>query len=47
LQAEVDPECDLNHIANEAREADIQVAVSHSFGFGGHNASLVLRRLDR
>ncbi len=39
-----DPECDLNHITNEAREADIRVAASNSFGFGGHNACLVLRR---
>jgi 3-oxoacyl-[acyl-carrier-protein] synthase II len=41
-----DPECDLNHIPNEAREADIRIAVSNSFGFGGHNACLVLRRYD-
>jgi 3-oxoacyl-[acyl-carrier-protein] synthase II len=37
-----DPQCDLDYIPNEARDADIQVGVSNSFGFGGHNASIVL-----
>ena len=42
-----DPECDLDYIANESREApDLRVAISNSFGFGGHNASLVIRAFD-
>jgi 3-oxoacyl-[acyl-carrier-protein] synthase II len=42
-----DPECDLDYIPNESREApDLRAAISNSFGFGGHNASIVLRRFD-
>ena len=40
-----DPECDLDYIPNESREAQVRIAVSNSFGFGGHNASIVLRRV--
>jgi 3-oxoacyl-[acyl-carrier-protein] synthase II len=39
-----DPECDLDYIPNESRDANVEIAVSNSFGFGGHNACLVLKR---
>jgi 3-oxoacyl-[acyl-carrier-protein] synthase II len=42
-----DPTCDLDYIPNEPRQApDITVGVSNSFGFGGHNACIVFRKLD-
>jgi len=41
-----DPECDLDYTPNVARERKVDVAVTNSFGFGGHNATLVLRRFD-
>jgi len=41
-----DPACDLDYIPNETRDSDVRVAVSNSFGFGGHNASIVLKRVE-
>ena len=43
---DADPECDLDYIPNEARDAELDIAVSNSFGFGGHNACIVLGKLD-
>jgi 3-oxoacyl-[acyl-carrier-protein] synthase II len=40
----IDPECDLDHVANQPRPANLQYAISNAFGFGGTNATLVLGR---
>lgn len=42
---EPDPECDLNYIPNKAIRADVQLALSNSLGFGGHNACLAFRKV--
>jgi 3-oxoacyl-(acyl-carrier-protein) synthase len=38
-----DPACDLNYVPNESRTVNVQVAMNNAFGFGGHNAVMVLK----
>ena len=39
-----DPECDLDYVPNSARAMHVLAAVNNSFGFGGHNASVILKK---
>jgi 3-oxoacyl-[acyl-carrier-protein] synthase II len=43
-QEESDPECDLNYVPNTSKDWNVEAAISNTFGFGGHNASLLIKK---